>query len=119
MDIYVTMTFDAAHKLPNVPDGHKCSRLHGHSFGVDIHVSGDISDATGWVVDFSDLKAIAAPVIGTLDHNYLNDIPGLDNPTSENIAIWIWDKLKDNLPGLSKVVVKETPSSGAIYSGKK
>ena len=118
MKIYKQFTFEAAHRLPNVPEGHKCARLHGHSFHVEIHVSGPIGADTGWVMDFADLKTAFAPLHRVLDHNYLNDIPGLENPTSEHIAHWIWDRLQPALPNLSQIVVRETCTSGAIYEGR-
>jgi len=118
MKIYKQFTFEAAHRLPNVPEGHKCARLHGHSFHVEIHVSGPIGADTGWVMDFADLKTAFAPLHRVLDHNYLNDIPGLENPTSEHIARWIWDRLQPTLPNLSQIVVRETCTSGAIYDGR-
>jgi len=118
MEIYKAFHIEAAHKLPNVPAGHKCSRLHGHSFQVQIHVSGPVDARTGWIMDFAELKAAFAPLFETLDHHYLNDIPGLENPTSENLARWIWSKLKPTLPALSKVVIAETCTSGCIYTGE-
>jgi 6-pyruvoyltetrahydropterin/6-carboxytetrahydropterin synthase len=118
MKIYKQFTFEAAHRLPNVPEGHKCARLHGHSFHVGIHVSGPIGADTGWVMDFADLKSAFTPLHRVLDHNYLNDIPGLENPTSEHIARWIWDRLQPTLPNLSQIVVRETCTSGAIYEGR-
>lgn len=117
MDIYKEFTFEAAHRLPNVPDGHKCKRLHGHSFRVEVHVRGPLHPALGWVMDFADLKAAVKPVIARLDHYYLNDIPGLDNPTSEVLASWLWHEIKPLLPELSRIVVKETCTSGCVYSG--
>ncbi|MGA0805556.1 MAG: 6-carboxytetrahydropterin synthase QueD [Pseudohongiellaceae bacterium] len=117
MDIYKEFTFEAAHRLPNVPDGHKCKRLHGHSFRVEVHVRGPLHPALGWVMDFADLKAAVKPVIARLDHYYLNDIPGLDNPTSEVLACWLWHEIKPLLPELSRIVVKETCTSGCVYSG--
>ena len=118
MDVYVSMSFDAAHRLPEVPAGHKCGNLHGHTFLVEIYVEGNVSDRTGWVIDFGDIKALVKPYIDQLDHTYLNEIEGLENPTSENIAIWIWDKLSPQLEGLAKVVVKESPTSGVAYIGR-
>jgi 6-pyruvoyltetrahydropterin/6-carboxytetrahydropterin synthase len=118
MDIYKIFTFEAAHRLPNVPEGHKCARLHGHSFEVTLFVSGPVDDVTGWVVDFADVKAAFKPYLKQLDHYYLNDIEGLENPTSENIARWIWAKVKPGLAGLSKVQVKETCTAGCIYAGE-
>jgi len=117
MDIFKSFTLEAAHRLPNVPAGHKCARVHGHSFRVELHVSGEVGADTGWVMDFGDIKAAFRPLYDQLDHHYLNDIDGLDNPTSENLAIWIWDKLKPALPGLSAVVVHETCTSGCRYTG--
>jgi len=117
MDIYKEFTFDAAHLLPNVPRGHKCGRLHGHSFRIQVHVSGDLDPVLGWVMDFADLKAVVKPVIARLDHYYLNDIPGLENPTSEVIARWLWLALKPTLPPLCKIVVMETCTSGCVYTG--
>ena len=118
MDIYVSVSVDAAHRLPAVPAGHKCGNLHGHTFAVEVYVQGDVAQDTGWVADFGDIKAIVKPYIDQLDHTYLNDIAGLENPTSENIAVWIWRKLEPELAGLSKIVVKESPTSGAVYTGK-
>ena len=118
MDIYVSLSFDAAHRLPAVPAGHKCGNLHGHTFAVEVYVQGDVAQDTGWVADFGDIKAIVKPYIDQLDHTYLNDIAGLENPTSENIAVWICRKLEPELAGLSKIVVKESPTSGAVYTGK-
>lgn len=117
MDIQVCMSFDSAHRLPCVPSGHKCGNLHGHTFHVEFFVSGDISSEYGWVTDFADVKKVVKPYLELLDHAYLNDIEGLANPTSEHIAVWLWDRIKPQLPGLSKVVVKETPTSAASYTG--
>jgi 6-pyruvoyltetrahydropterin/6-carboxytetrahydropterin synthase len=118
MDIFKIFTFEAAHRLPNVPPGHKCARLHGHSFRVEIQVSGPIGVDTGWVMDFSEVKAAFQPILDQLDHYYLNEIAGLENPTSENIARWIWQRLLIRLPQLSKVIVHETCTSGCIYQGQ-
>lgn len=104
--------------MPNVPEGHKCARLHGHSFQVRISVEGPVGEQSGWVMDFGDIKAAFAPIYAQLDHHYLNDIEGLENPTSENLAAWIWQKLKPALPQLSSVRVKETCTSGCIYRGQ-
>src|SRR5438128_1838866 len=118
MDIFKVFTFEAAHRLPHVPEGHKCFRLHGHSFRVEIHVSGPVGEQSGWVMDFADIKEAFKPLLNRLDHYYLNEIPGLENPTSENIARWIWRELKPGLSRLSKVVVHETCTSGCVYSGE-
>lgn len=118
MELYKTFTFEAAHHLPNVAKGHKCQRLHGHSFKVTIHIEGPVDEQTGWVRDFSDLSAAFKPIYEQLDHHYLNEIEGLENPTSENIAIWIWQRLKPELPELSKITIAETCTSGCSYTGE-
>jgi 6-pyruvoyltetrahydropterin/6-carboxytetrahydropterin synthase len=118
MEIFKDFTFEAAHRLPNLPGGHKCARLHGHSFHVRVCVSGPLHPQYGWVMDFADIKAAFEPVLNQLDHFYLNDIPGLGNPTSENVAIWIWQRLKPLLPVLSRVEVRETCTAGCSYSGE-
>lgn len=117
MDISRTFRIEAAHRLPRVPAGHKCARLHGHSFLIDVHVSGPIDAELGWVMDFADIKAAFSPMLEQLDHNYLNDIPGLDNPTSENLARWIWNALEPRLPLLARVVIHETCTSACSYGG--
>lgn len=86
--------FEAAHRLPNVPEGHKCQRLHGHSFKIEISIAGPVNDQTGWFIDFGDLDAIWAPIYDALDHRYLNDVPGLENPTSELLSRWLWQRIK-------------------------
>jgi 6-pyruvoyltetrahydropterin/6-carboxytetrahydropterin synthase len=101
--------------LPNAPEGHKCRRLHRHSFKIGIHVSGDVASPPGWVIDFGSISQAFAPLHTILDHTLLNEVDGLGNPTSENISIWIWDHLKPVLPGLSKVIVNETCTSGCVY----
>ena len=118
MDIFKSFYIEAAHRLPNVSPGHKCERLHGHSYKVDIHVSGPVGDKTGWVIDFADIQKAFQPFFEQLDHHYLNEVEGLSNPTSENIARWIWDRLHSSLPTLSKVVVHETCTTGCIYQGQ-
>ena len=116
MIVFKEFTFEAAHKLPLVPKNHKCSNLHGHSFKVRISVDGPINEM-GWVMDFSELKEICSPHINELDHSFLNDVVGLDNPTSENIAIWLWEKISKDLQGLYSIEVKETCNSGCLYFG--
>ena len=118
MEIYKEFTVEAAHSLPNVPRGHRCSGLHGHSYKVTVHVAGEVDEANGWVMDFNVLKAAFEPVQHQLNHRYLNDVEGLENPTSEAMARWIWQRIKPGLPGLSKVVVKESDTSGCIYRGE-
>jgi 6-pyruvoyltetrahydropterin/6-carboxytetrahydropterin synthase len=118
VEIFKEFDFEAAHRLPNVPPGHKCARLHGHSFRVAVHVAGEMDPKLGWVMDFADIKAAFEPILAKLDHYYLNEIEGLENPTSENLARWIWRRLKPALPKLSKVVVRETCTSGCVYAGE-
>ncbi|HEV7373530.1 MAG TPA: 6-carboxytetrahydropterin synthase QueD [Pyrinomonadaceae bacterium] len=117
MDIFKVFSIEAAHRLPNVPPAHKCARLHGHSFRVEIHVSGPVGGETGWVMDFADIKEAFQPLFAQLDHYYLNEVEGLSNPTSEHLARWIWQRLRPSLPMLSKVIVNETCTSGCIYEG--
>lgn len=117
MLLFKDFSFEAAHRLPNVPEGHKCARLHGHSFQVRVTVAGPVGATSGWVMDFADLKAACAPVIDALDHRYLNEIPGLENPTSEVVAIWLWDRIVPAVAGLSSIEVRETCTSGCIYRG--
>lgn len=119
MDIYKDFRFEAAHRLPNVPEGHKCARLHGHSYRCRITISGEPKEPAGWIMDFSDLAAVAQPLLDQLDHYYLNDIAGLENPTSENLAQWLWNKLQGELPQLTEVEISETCTSGCIYRGDK
>lgn len=117
LEIYKEFTFEAAHLLPNVPAGHKCARLHGHSFRVRVTVRGEADERTGWVMDFGDLSAVWRPLHEALDHRYLNDIEGLENPTSEALAVWIWDRLLPSLPGLAAIEVRETCTTGCVYRG--
>ena len=116
-EIFREFTFEAAHRLPNVPEGHKCSRLHGHSYRVQVHITGPVGVDTGWVRDFGEIKAAFKPLENRLDHYYLNEIEGLENPTSEVLAEWIWDRLIVELPDLSAIHVRETCTSGCIYRG--
>lgn len=117
MEIYKEFSIESAHRLPNLPEDHKCSRLHGHSFHIRICIEGEIDPASGWIMDFADIKAAYKPLFEQLDHHYLNEIEGLENPTSENLAKWIWDRLKPELPLLSKVILKETCTSGCVCTG--
>lgn len=118
MEIFKEITFEAAHRLPSVPQGHKCGRLHGHSFTIEIHISGEVDSTSGWVMDFTQIKEAFTPLFEQLDHHYLNEIEGLENPTSENLARWIWQRLMPRLPSLCKLVVRETCTSGCIYQGE-
>ena len=117
MDVFRVFQIEAAHRLPNVPEGHKCARMHGHSFRIEIHVSGPVGQKSGWVMDFADLRQAFQPLFDRLDHRCLNDIEGLDNPTSENLARGIWERLNIGLPQLSKIVVQETCNAGCVYTG--
>jgi 6-pyruvoyltetrahydropterin/6-carboxytetrahydropterin synthase len=117
MDLFKDFTFEAAHRLPHVPQDHKCARLHGHSFRVRVWVSGEVDPQFGWVMDFAAIKDACKPIIRELDHYYLNEIPGLENPTSEHVAAWIWYRLKPLLPLLSRIDVRETCTAGCSYSG--
>jgi 6-pyruvoyltetrahydropterin/6-carboxytetrahydropterin synthase len=118
LEIFKEFTFEAAHRLPNVPPGHKCHRLHGHSFRVTLHVQGPVGADSGWIVDFAELTEAFKPIHAQLDHNYLNEVEGLSNPTSENLARWVWQRVRPRLPLLSQVMVRETCTSGCIYRGE-
>lgn len=118
MEIFKIFNVEAAHRLPNVPVDHKCYRLHGHSFKIEVFVSGEMGQQSGWVIDFAEIKAAFKPLFDQLDHYYLNEIEGLENPTSEHLARWIWIRLKPSLQDLSKVIVHETCTSGCIYEGE-
>lgn len=117
MEIFKEFCVEAAHFLPRLPAGHKCRRLHGHSFRIRVHVSGVVDPETGWVMDFADIGECFQPLFERLDHACLNDIEGLENPTSEHLARWVWEGLKSDLPGLRRVVVQETCSAGCVYEG--
>jgi len=117
MIIYKQFAFDSAHFLPHVPEGHKCREIHGHTYHLTIFLEGELIYPEGWVLDFGDLKMAVRPIIDLLDHHMLNNIPGLENPTAELLAVWIWDKIKPSLPGLIKIELKETQTSGVIYEG--
>jgi len=118
MVVYKKFTIESARSLPNLPDSHPCKRLHGHSFKIIITVKGEINKKTGFIIDFNDIDTAFNPIKNKLDHVYLNDIEGLNNPSSENICKWIWKKLKNKLPGLSMIEIKETTSTGCKYKGE-
>ncbi len=118
MEIVKKFVFEAAHHLPNVPPGHKCGRLHGHSFHIALHLTGDIAPHTGWLMDLGEIATRFRPLYDQLDHHYLNEIEGLENPTSEILAQWIWRKTKPLLPALSQVTVCETCTSEVLYRGE-
>jgi 6-pyruvoyltetrahydropterin/6-carboxytetrahydropterin synthase len=117
MDLFADFSFEAAHRLPNVAPDHKCARLHGHSFRVRVTVTGEIDPKLGWIIDYADIMTAFAPIHETLDHRYLNEVDGLENPTSELLAAWIWNRLKPSLAGLTAVEVRETCTTGCIYRG--
>ena len=117
MDIFKVFQIEAAHRLPHVPPAHKCARLHGHSFRIEVHVRGEPDPQLGWVMDFADVKQAFQPIFDQLDHRYLNDVAGLENPTSERLAQWIWESLKPSLPQLHRIVVHETCTAGCVYAG--
>ncbi|MCJ9701891.1 MULTISPECIES: 6-carboxytetrahydropterin synthase QueD [unclassified Bradyrhizobium] len=118
MKISQAFKFEAAHRLPKVPETHRCSRLHGHSYRVEVQLDGPVDPRTGFVVDFFDLESSFADIVGALDHRCLNDVEGLENPTAENIAIWIWDRLASSLRQISAVRVYETAECWAEYHGR-
>ncbi|MFO1486866.1 MAG: 6-carboxytetrahydropterin synthase QueD [Verrucomicrobiota bacterium] len=117
MELRKSFQFEAAHLLPKLPADHKCRRLHGHSFQVEVVVAGEVDERLGWVMDYADISAAFKPIWQRLDHYYLNEIPGLENPTSENIAAWIWKELKPQLPLLSQIVVAETCTAKCVCHG--
>ncbi len=117
MQLRRTFQFEAAHRLPRVVPSHKCARLHGHSFVVEVVVEGDVDPVLGWVMDYADIKAAFEPLYRELDHQYLNEIPGLENPTSELLAQWIWKRLEPGLPLLTEIVVAETCTARCVYRG--
>ena len=110
--------FEAAQTLPKVPAEHKCGRMHGHSFKVEISVEGEVDPDTGWVYDHAVISRAMKPLVADLDHSYLNDVPGLENPTIENMAAWFWQKLAPLCPGLCEIVIHETPSARCVYRGE-
>jgi 6-pyruvoyltetrahydropterin/6-carboxytetrahydropterin synthase len=118
MQIYKEFSFDSAHFLPNVPEGHKCKNMHGHTYRLKVVIEGEPDQHFGWIMDFKELKDALTPVIDQLDHKVINDIKGLENATAENITIWIWNQIKPVLPLLSRIELYETPTTGVIYSGQ-
>nr|WP_293253090.1 6-carboxytetrahydropterin synthase QueD [Nannocystis sp.] len=117
MEIYRVYGFEAAHRLPKVPPGHKCARLHGHSYTIEVRIRGEVGEDSGWILDLGDLDLAWEPIHRILDHHYLNEVEGLENPTSELLARWIWTRLRPTLPLLTEVGVRETCTSGCIYRG--
>ncbi len=117
MIIFKDFNFDSAHFLPNVPDEHKCKQIHGHTYRMTVYFEGDLDEQFGWVIDFAEIKNEVNPIIKSIDHKLLNDIEGLENPTCEVIAIWLWNKIKQRIPLLCKIELFETLTSGVIYEG--
>ena len=118
MELRKTFQFEAAHLLPYLPKSHKCRRLHGHSFRVEVVVAGECDRKLGWLMDYADISEAFAPIWARLDHFYLNEIEGLENPTIENMAAWFWQKLQPLCPGLCQIVVHETPTARCVYRGE-
>lgn len=114
LKIFKVFYFDSAHFLPNVPLNHKCRQMHGHTYKLIVHIKGSAQNREGWVLDFAELKNRINPVIESVDHKVLNDIKGLENPTCENIAYWLWEKIKKEFPSLQKLELHETPTTGTI-----
>ena len=100
-----------------VPDGHKCKEIHGHTYQLTAVFEGELEKELEWVIDFAEIKQVINPIIGRIDHKLLNDIEGLENPTCEVIAIWLWNQIKPEIPILSQIQLNETPTSGVIYEG--
>ena len=117
IELRKTFQFEAAHLLPHLPKAHKCRRLHGHSFKVEVAVAGECDPKLGWLMDYADISAAFKPIWQKLDHYHLNDVPGLENPTIELMAIWFWEKLSPQLPGLAEIVIHETPKARCSYRG--
>src|SRR5262245_25956607 len=113
-----TYRFEAAHFLPKVPEGHKCARMHGHSYVISVAVEGEVDSERGWLMDFAEIDEHVMPLVRLLDHRVMNEIDGLDNPTSEHLAVWLWRKLEPSLPVLVEVGVAETTSSRCLYRGE-
>jgi 6-pyruvoyltetrahydropterin/6-carboxytetrahydropterin synthase len=111
------LRFEAAHRLPKVPPGHKCARLHGHSFKIEIAVAGPVNEETGWFIDYEVVDTAWHPLFEILDHHYLNEVPGLENPTSENLARFLWERMKPALPALERITVHETCDARCEYEG--
>jgi len=103
-----TYQIEAAHRLPRVPEGHKCARLHGHSFRITLEIKGPVDPEMGWIVDFADIDQAWKPIHDTIDHRYLNEIAGLENPTSELLARWILERIQLPKGCVHAITVAET-----------
>ena len=118
MTLFKIFTFDSAHFLPHVPEGHKCKNVHGHTYRLTVHLEAPLEEHLCWVMDFADVKKVVKPIINQVDHKLLNDIEGLENPTCEILAQWLWEKIKPEIPILNKIELWETPASGCVYNGR-
>lgn len=117
MTVYHGFSFESARRLPRLPDSHICSRLHGNTFLLRVAVTGPVRESEGWVMDFSEVAAVVGPVLAEIDHQYLNEVEGLENPTTEMIAIWLWERISTHLQGLSEIEIRENATTGCIYRG--
>ena len=117
MLIFTQFTFDSAHFLPHVPPDHKCRNMHGHTYRLVTYFEGELHPELGWVMDFADIKKIMTPILQQVDHRVLNELEGLENPTCERLAVWLWEYIKPQLPALCKIELHETPTSGVVYQG--
>ncbi|MDG2213413.1 MAG: 6-carboxytetrahydropterin synthase QueD [Verrucomicrobiota bacterium] len=118
VELKKSFQFEAAHSLPHLPAEHKCARLHGHSFKIELTVEGHVDKKLGWLIDYGDLSEAFRPTWEKLDHHHLNEIEGLENPTSENIARWTWDEIKPKIPLLTTIEIAETCNASCIYRGQ-
>ncbi|RNC81679.1 MAG: 6-carboxytetrahydropterin synthase QueD [Phycisphaera sp.] len=118
MEIFRDFTFDAAHAIEGLPDGHKCKNMHGHTYRLTVYLTGGLDPKIGWILDFADLKKLVwAACLDHLDHKNLNEVEDMGSPTCENITLWIWNRLKPELPGLTRITVREGENSGCTYNG--
>jgi 6-pyruvoyltetrahydropterin/6-carboxytetrahydropterin synthase len=119
VELTKSFRFESAHRLPMVPADHKCFRVHGHSYVIDVTAAGEVDPVLGWLVDFGEIAACVEPVFRQeLDHRLLNDIPGLENPTSEVLSGWIWNRLKPLVPHLFAITVHETCTARCTFRGE-
>jgi len=118
VELSKSFRFEAAHRLPMLPPEHKCHRMHGHSFQIEITVTGPIDPKLGWLIDFDEITSLIEPIVmGELDHRVLNEVQGLENATSENLSVWVWNRVKPLLPQLSAITVHETCTARCTYRG--
>ena len=117
MEIFHEFTVEAAHELPAVPENHPCRHMHGHAYRIEVHIEGPVDEQVGWVADYAEISDAFEPLRRQLDHRVLNEVEGLSNPTSENLARWVWKRLRPTLPGLRCIIVRETDRTGCVYRG--